>query len=170
MTRTPGPGTAGLTSTAEPAEEEHLLGIGAAAARAGVSERALRYYQQLGLLVPACTTPGGLRRYSQADLARVARIRELQTLLGLNLDEIAIVLRNEDRIAQIRLTYHDERTSEDERRRLTREYIALAETLRETVKAKRDALESFLSDLDARIGRAKDQLGTDLEPPARPAR
>jgi MerR family transcriptional regulator, repressor of the yfmOP operon len=131
-----------------------LLGIGAAAAQAGVSERALRYYQQIGLLVPACT-PGGLRRYSADDLARVARIRELQTLLGLNLDEIAVVLRNEDRIAQIRLSYHDERTSEDQRRRLTRECLILAEDLRATVQAKRDALDEFLTDLDTRIRKAR---------------
>ena len=44
-----------------------LLGIGAAAQRLGVSERALRYYQQIGLIVPASTTPGGLRRYSESD-------------------------------------------------------------------------------------------------------
>jgi DNA-binding transcriptional MerR regulator len=131
-----------------------LLGIGAAAAQAGVSERALRYYQQIGLLVPACT-PGGLRRYSADDLARVARIRELQTLLGLNLDEIAVVLRNEDRIAEIRLSYHDERTSEDQRRRLTRECLILAEDLRATVQAKRDALDEFLTDLDTRIRKAR---------------
>jgi DNA-binding transcriptional MerR regulator len=167
MSPTPAAGAAGLTSADSPAEDGQLLGIGAAAARVGVSERALRYYQQLGLLIPACTTPGGLRRYSQADLARVARIRELQTLLGLNLDEIAIVLGNEDRIAQIRLTYRDERTSEDERRRLIRECIALAESLRATVKAKRDALGSFLDDLDARIGRAKDKLGSEMDPSAR---
>jgi MerR family transcriptional regulator, repressor of the yfmOP operon len=132
-----------------------LLGIGAAAAQAGVSERALRYYQQIGLLVPACTTPGGLRRYSADDLARVARIRELQTLLGLNLDEIAVVLRNEDRIAQIRLSYHDERTSADQRRQLTRECLILAEDLRATVQAKRDALDEFLTDLDTRIRKAR---------------
>ena len=41
-----------------PAEDEPLLGIGAAAARAGVSERALRYYQELGLIIPTGTTPG----------------------------------------------------------------------------------------------------------------
>lgn len=138
-----------------PTTAQELLGIGAAAARAGVSERALRYYQQIGLLVPAQTTAGGLRRYSEDDLARVARIRELQALLGLNLDEIAVVLRNEDRIAQIRLSYHDERTSADERRQLTRESLALAEDLRATVQAKRDALDEFLADLDARIGRAR---------------
>jgi DNA-binding transcriptional MerR regulator len=154
-----GAGTAAAAARdQQPAGGGHLLGIGAAAAQAGVSERALRYYQQLGLLIPACTTPGGLRRYSGPDLDRVARIRELQTLLGLNLDEIAIVLRNEDRMAEIRRTYHDERTSDDERQRLTRECLALQESLRATVEAKRIALESFLADLDARIARARDLL------------
>ncbi len=151
-----------------PAAGEPLLGIGAAAARAGVSERALRYYQQLGLLVPACTTPGGLRRYSGEDLARVARIRELQTLLGLNLDEIAVVLRNEDRLAEIRLSYHDERTSDEERRRLTGECLILQESLRATVEAKRAALEGFLTDLDARIRKCRDLLASYPEPGARP--
>jgi MerR family transcriptional regulator, repressor of the yfmOP operon len=157
-------GTAHRTATAladadQQAEHGELLGIGAAAAQAGVSERALRYYQQLGLLEPACTTPGGLRRYSADDLARVARIRELQTLLGLNLDEIAIVLRNEDRLAQIRKAYKDERTSDEQRSRLGHECLALLESLRETVEAKRSALESFLADLDTRIGRCNDVLG-----------
>ena len=147
-----------MTSPAPVAAVGPLLGIGAAAQRLGVSERALRYYQQIGLIVPAGTTPGGLRRYSPSDLARVERIVELKTLLGLNLDEIALVLRNEDRIAQIRLTYHDERTSEDERRRLIRECLALQEDLRGTVEAKRAALETFLADLDARIARARGYL------------
>ena len=115
VTSMSGPAATDLAGHDQAAETGPLLGIGAAAARAGVSERALRYYQQLGLIVPACTTPGGLRRYSPDDIARVERIRELQSLLGLNLDEIAIVLGNEDRMAQIRRTYHDERTSEAER-------------------------------------------------------
>jgi DNA-binding transcriptional MerR regulator len=159
------PAGPGAAASGPPAGHEELLGIGAAAAAAGVSERALRYYQQLGLIVPSCTTPGGLRRYSAETLARVARIRELQTLLGLNLDEIAMVLRNEDRMAEIRRAYRDERTSDDERLRLTREGLVLLESLRETVEAKRAALDSFLADLEARIGRARDLLaGRDLPP------
>jgi MerR family transcriptional regulator, repressor of the yfmOP operon len=142
--------------------EGPLLGIGAAAQRLGVSERALRYYQQLGLLVPASTTPGGMRRYSPADLARVERIRELQSLLGLNLDEIAVVLHSEDRIAEIRQTWHDERTTVAERRQLTCECLDLQESLRDTVEAKRAALESFLADLDARIGRGRSFLAEFL--------
>lgn len=164
MNASPGANEAGQGGSDQPqAEPGELLGIGAAAARAGVSERALRYYQQLGLIVPACTTPGGLRRYSAEDLARVTRIRELQTLLGLNLDEIAIVLRNEDRLAQIRRAYRDERTTHSERLRLSRECLTLLENLRETVEAKRVALETFLADLDVRLGKVRDFLASELQ-------
>jgi MerR family transcriptional regulator, repressor of the yfmOP operon len=148
------------------ADAGELLGIGAAAAQLGVSERALRYYQQLGLLRPACT-PGGLRRYSADDIARVTRIRELQDLLGLNLDEIAIVLSREDRMAEIRLSYHDERTSQEERRRLIRESLSLQELLRATVEAKRAALTGFLTDLDARIDRSRKLLEAGDDPAPR---
>lgn len=133
-------------------KEELLLSIGAAAERVGVSQRALRYYQELGLVTPGCT-PGGMRRYSEEDLARVARIRELQTLLGLNLDEIAVVLRNEDRTAEIRQAYHDRSTAPAERQELLLEGQKLLGELRDTVEAKRRALDGFLADLDARIER-----------------
>src|SRR5580693_7208756 len=160
---TPASGTGTADARAEAGE---LLGIGAAAAQLGVSERALRYYQQLGLIRPACT-PGGLRRYCAEDIARVTRIRELQDLLGLNLDEIAIVLSREDRMAQIRLTYHDERTSQEERRRLIRESLSLQELLRATVEAKRAALTGFLTDLDARIDRSRTLLEAGDDPAPR---
>jgi DNA-binding transcriptional MerR regulator len=160
-------------ATAEPdgaepdgAERGRLLGIGAAAAQAGVSERALRYYQQLGLITPCSSTPGGMRRYSEDDLARVARIRQLQVLLGLNLDEIAVVLRNEDRMAQIKRTYLHEQTSDAERRELVRESLRLQHDLRATVEAKRVAIEGFLADLDARIARSSDLLA-QMTAPAR---
>jgi len=152
-----GTGSGTGSGTASGADGGELLGIGAAAARLGVSERALRYYQELGLLRPACT-PGGLRRYGPDDLARVTRIRELQSLLGLNLDEIAIVLRGEDRMAEIRLTYHDERTSAAERQQLIRESLEVQAGLRATVEAKRAALEDFLADLDARAERGRKLL------------
>jgi DNA-binding transcriptional MerR regulator len=135
-----------------------LLGIGAASARAGVTERALRYYQQLGLLTPAECTTGGMRRYSEEDLARVERIRQLQTLLGLNLDEVAAVLRNEDRLAEIKRAWQDDGTTDGERLRLARESLLLLQDLRATVEAKQQAVDGFLADLDARIGRSEDWL------------
>jgi DNA-binding transcriptional MerR regulator len=141
-----------------PAQDTPLLGIGAAAARAGVSERALRYYQQIGLITPCACTPGGTRRYSEDDLARVARIRQLQVLLGFNLDEIAVILRSEDRMAENKRTFHHEHTSDAKRRELVRESLQLQRDLRATVEAKRVAIEGFLADLDVRIARSSEFL------------
>src|ERR1700734_449166 len=98
------------TVAAPAGSPEARLGIGRAAQASGVSERALRYYQQIGLLTPSGRTPGGLRRYSEDDVARVRRIRELQSLLGLNLDEIRVVLDNDDRLAAVRAEYRSTRT------------------------------------------------------------
>ncbi len=151
--RTDDPSGQGGDAATEETCEERLLSIGAAAAQAGVTERALRYYQELGILNPSSHTKGGMRRYSQADLERVARIRELQLLLGLNLEEIAAVLRNEDRTAQIRAAYYDQTTGKAERKRLLIESLELATDLRRTVESKRSALDAFLADLDARIAR-----------------
>jgi len=172
MTSSVTPANAEPTAVSEPPAEQDgprhggLLGIGAAAAQAGVSERALRYYQELGLITPCACTPGRMRRYSEEDLARVARIRQLQVLLGLNLDEIAVVLRNEDRMAQIKRTYLHEHTSGAERRDLVRESLQLQHDLRATVEAKRVAIEGFLADLDARIARSSDLLA-QMTTPAR---
>lgn len=144
--------------------QEHLLGIGAAAERAGVSQRALRYYQQIGLLTPCGCTPGGLRRYSEDDLARVARIRQLQELLGLDLDAIAKVLRTEDRMAEIKRVYLDEATSRSERQELLRESLDLQQWLRAMVERKLHGIEGFLADLDTRIGKTRAVLSQLADP------
>jgi DNA-binding transcriptional MerR regulator len=139
-------------------DSARLLGIGAAAARAGVTERALRYYQQIGLLTPSQCTPGGMRRYSDDDLARVTRIRQLQTLLGFNLDEVAVVLHHEDRLSEIRRACLHEHTTGAQRLELARESLNLQQDLRATGEAKRQAIDGFLTDLNARISRASDWL------------
>jgi DNA-binding transcriptional MerR regulator len=59
--------------------------IGELSDRAGVSPRALRHYEELGLL-PARRRANGYREYDEADLRLVAEIREL-TGLGFALEE-----------------------------------------------------------------------------------
>jgi DNA-binding transcriptional MerR regulator len=76
--------------------------IGEVAARAGVTTRTLRYYQELGLLVPSGRSPGGNRRYSESDVARLLRIIELRTDMGLDLERIRLILQAEDRPAELR--------------------------------------------------------------------
>lgn len=51
--------------------------IGDAAAAAGTTPRALRFYEQRGLLAPPARTSTGQREYGSEDVARVRVIREL---------------------------------------------------------------------------------------------
>jgi DNA-binding transcriptional MerR regulator len=151
------------------ADDCALLGIGEAAARLGVSDRALRYYEQIGLLVPSGHTPGGLRRYSESDLARVRRIRELQSLLGLNLEEVRAVLANEDRLTALREEYRSAETDPERRRELLVEALEIRAQLRATVAAKISALRRFLADLDASTERSRALLAEGAPPAGEPA-
>ena len=54
--------------------------IGQFAARAGVSSRCIRHYEQLGLLGKAARARSGYRIYQEADLVRVGQIRSLVDL------------------------------------------------------------------------------------------
>lgn len=125
-----------------------MLGISRAAAECGVSERALRYYQQIGLLKPTGRTPGGMRRYAPSDLDRVRRIRDLQSLLGFNLDEIRVILDSDDRLAAIKEQYHAASEGSPRRRELLRQALEVREELMRTVDAKLAALHDFRAELE----------------------
>lgn len=144
-----------------------LVGIGQAAQRAGVSERALRYYQQIGLLTPSGTTPGGMRRYAEADVARVRRIRELQELLGFNLDEIGSLFADEDRLTDLRVRYHAADGDAATRRAVATEALAVRRQLRATVASKIGRLQDFMAEVDAGIERTAAVL--DGEQPVVPS-
>ncbi|SEG80489.1 DNA-binding transcriptional regulator, MerR family [Actinacidiphila yanglinensis] len=58
-------------------DDTAALRIGDAAAAAGTTPRALRFYEQRGLLAAPERTASGQRRYSPADIARVRLIRDL---------------------------------------------------------------------------------------------
>ena len=128
------------------------LRIGEAAARAAVSVRTLRYYEELGLLTPSAHSPGGARRYAEEDVARLARIRELKDLLGFNLDEVRTVLRAEDRLGDLRAAYH----AEDDRaaqRAIVAEALEINTRLQAAVQAKLERLAAFKAELEAKANR-----------------
>ncbi|MFB7274644.1 MerR family transcriptional regulator [Streptomyces sp. NPDC056244] len=61
--------------------------IGEAAAVTGATPRALRFYEQRGVLPPPARTPSGQREYGPVEIARVRVIRELLTL-GLTVEDL----------------------------------------------------------------------------------
>jgi MerR family transcriptional regulator, repressor of the yfmOP operon len=150
-------------STAPPDEADTTprLRIGEAAALAGVSTRTLRYYQELGLLTPSGTTAGGARRYSDADVARLHRIRHLRDLVGFNLTEIGVVVTAEDRLAEIRREWWAGLAPE-RRRELLNEALAINADLQRAVRTKMAGLEEFLAGLKERAANIERRL-TEVE-------
>ena len=136
---------------------EQLHGIGAVAAQTGVSERTLRYYEEIGLLTPRDHSPGGMRRYCSEDIDRVRRIRELQTLMGFNLEEIRSVIAAESRLNTLREDFRSSSDSDHQREVLDAALQALDE-LRDAARAKIAALQGFLADLDERFARHRRRL------------
>lgn len=65
--------------------------IGELAAATGLTVRALHHYDHVGLLRPSAHTVVGHRRYTEADVSRLYRIKLLRGL-GLGLDQIGRVL------------------------------------------------------------------------------
>lgn len=76
-----------------------VFAISVAAEMLSMQVQNLRVYERRGLVEPA-RTAGGTRLYSQHDLTRLARIRDLLGE-GLNLAGIAKVLELEDRIVRL---------------------------------------------------------------------
>jgi len=61
--------------------------IGELAAKVGLTERTIRYYEELGLLESVKRLDGGTRVYTSDDVRRLRFIRKLK-LLGLSLQEM----------------------------------------------------------------------------------
>ena len=67
------------------------LQIGEVAKRVGVSLRAIRFYEEKGLIKPSEITTAGLRLFTIKDVARLRLIHRLR-LIGLPLDDIKLAL------------------------------------------------------------------------------
>lgn len=71
------------------------LSIGTFARQAGVNVETIRFYQRKGLLPEPERPYGGIRRYGEADVARVRFVKSAQRL-GFSLEQVAELLKLED--------------------------------------------------------------------------
>ena len=69
--------------------------IGELAEQAGITTKAIRYYEQLGILPPPARTPSGYRSYDQAAMGRLGFVRAAQAV-GLTLGEIRQIIAFRD--------------------------------------------------------------------------
>src|SRR5882757_5468164 len=76
----------------DPANNGELLSIGALARATGVSQRTIRYYEELGILPPPVRSAGGTRRYP-ADYKFYVEGALMLKDLGFTLEEVKLVGR-----------------------------------------------------------------------------
>lgn len=167
------PAATGRTPPAPPVPElagGGLLSIGDVAKLLGTTTRTLRYYEELGLVRSSRHSLTAQRRYGSEEIERLRRIRELQTLLGLELHEIGEHLEASDRLEALRAEYLAG-PAPQRRDEILIEGLPILERLRERVLRRQEWLDTFAEDLDARIGRYRSALEEHgLEVPAGSAR
>jgi MerR family transcriptional regulator, repressor of the yfmOP operon len=122
--------------------------IGKVAEQVGVTTRTLRYYEELGLVTPSSRSAGKSRRYTEADIARVLRIRELQSVMGFNLEEIRELLYASDRMETLRAEYRAG-TSKERTLEIVTEASRLNARTQEQVLGKIGLLQAYLAELQS---------------------
>jgi DNA-binding transcriptional MerR regulator len=143
-----------MTSTHEPGHPDKdtaiLHTIDQVATRTGLTKRTLRYYEEVGLLPPTGRTEGNYRRYSETDVQRIERIKELRDLLGFSLADIRELLDAEDERGSIKEAYQHETDATAKIAQLERADVLIRQQLH-LIEQKISGLEQMRTALLAKL-------------------
>ncbi len=145
-----------------------LLRIQEVAADVGLTARAIRYYEELGLLKPAARSEGSYRLYDADDLDRLRFIKGLRDDAGFSLTEIGQLLEDEVARARIRERFRST-TDPDERQALIDDALGRVDRQVTTLRLKIKRLEEMVSEAEGRrahleVHRAEIQAGIEPAP------
>lgn len=136
----------------------------------GLTTRAIRYYEELGLLEPAARSEGDYRLYDASDLERLRTIKELRDGAGFSLAQVGQMLEDEAARERNRERY---RSSQDpaERRAILADALARVDSQVATLRAKRERLDGMIAEAERRGGHLRAHLAElDGGPDPHPAR
>jgi MerR family transcriptional regulator, repressor of the yfmOP operon len=151
----------------ETAAEPRLLRIQEVADETGLTPRAIRYYEELGLLDPAARSEGAYRLYDAEDLERLRFIRGLRDDAGFSLAEIGRLL--EEEVARERNRARFRSTTDPlERRRIVTEALATVDRQVATLRTKIARLEAMVTEAGERRAHLAGHLA-DLDAGREPA-
>lgn len=122
--------------------------IGEVAEQTGLSLRTIRYYEEVGLVVPSARSQGGFRLYTEPDVGRLRVIQRMKPL-DFSLAQMRDLLDVIDRLAPGR------RIGKVERTRLQRRLGTFVEAVEQRCEALRRQLstaEEFAATLTGHLG------------------
>ena len=124
--------------------------IGEVAERVGVTTRAIRYYEERGLLGATGRSKGAHRLYTDADITRLEELIRLRDLLGLSLEALVALAEAEEARAALRDQW-EESTSDRERARIVTAAIAVIERQLQLVQGRQQRLSEFADELSEKL-------------------
>ncbi|MDT5230725.1 MAG: MerR family transcriptional regulator, repressor of the yfmOP operon [Mycobacterium sp.] len=141
------------------AEPPAQFRIGELARRVGATPRAVRYYEQFGLLPDRARDDGAHRVYDARDEQRLRDLLRIRDLLGLSLNELREWMQAEDARARLRERWHGQPQPDDETRAaIIREAIEHMDAQLAVVRARRSALEQLEDELASTRRRVRSLL------------
>ncbi len=149
--------------------ETTLLRIQEVAAETGLTTRAIRYYEEMGLLEPAARSDGSYRLYDASDLERLRYIRGLRDDAGFSLAQIRELLEDETTRERNRERF---RSTDDPAERRAIIIDALERTQRRitTLQGKLDRLAGMIDEAEDRRRHLEGHLADLDESPSKPPR
>lgn len=125
--------------------------IGEVAHQTGLSLRTIRYYEEMGLVVPSARSTGGFRLYTESDIARLQLIKRMKPL-EFSLEESRDLLAVLDGL-------EDDAISDTTRRELVSRLEMFHEVAKARVRSVRSQLtiaEGFATELQAELSRRRE--------------
>ena len=132
--------------------------IGELARRVGTTPRAVRYYEELGLLPGSDRSDGAHRVYDEQDEARLRDLLRVRELLGLTLVELREWMDAEDARARLRERWEQPAPDESTRADIIREAIAHMDTQLRLVRSRLGSLEQLEDELSAKRRKVRSML------------
>lgn len=121
--------------------------IGEVAERTDLSLRTIRYYEEVGLVVPSARSQGGFRLYTEPDIDRLNLIKKMKPL-GFQLEEMRELLVVLDPAP-------DAAPVTDDQRAQLRRYCETAEQRCVELRAKLETAEQFATTLRKSLKRTR---------------
>ncbi|MGZ5291663.1 MAG: MerR family transcriptional regulator [Actinomycetota bacterium] len=134
-------------------QESDLHQIGEVAERTGLSLRTIRYYEEMGLVVPSGRTAGGFRLYTEEDIDRLELVKRLKAL-DLSLELTSDMLSARDLLATGAARGESEGAIE-----VIASYVDGAEERLEKLASRLEAARSAVRDLRTEVRRRARAVG-----------
>lgn len=115
----------------------------------GLTKRAVRYYEEIGLILPPSRTKGNVRLYTEDEVSELKKVAEAKEVLGFSLQEL-------QEFMSLKRTIEQAKRDQDVSAQDVLEIENMIHTQMEMIMYKVDKMMTFKEELEAMHKRASD--------------